>query len=105
MNCLLILAPFLDKSASFWHAHMKSGLEPLIEFFPSTIAEHLGKVLKQRIEALHLEVDLANLPKRRGFFFGEVNTRTKHQSHRASWRQFDGCRFLTHFSPLLLHPA
>lgn len=39
---------------------MKSGLEPLIEFFTSTIAEHLGKLLKQRIEALHLVLMLTD---------------------------------------------
>ena len=84
---------------------MESSLKPLIQFLASPIMEHLGKVLEERIEAFHLGMDLANLPKRRLFFFGEVQTRTKHQSYGASWLQFDGCCRLAHFHPLLLHTA
>jgi hypothetical protein len=102
---LLILAQFLHKSSQFRDARVESSLEPLIQFFPSAISEHLGTLLKQRIEAFQLGMDLANLPKRHAFFFDEVHARTKHQSHGAAWRQFDGCRCLAHLDPWLLHTA
>src|SRR5690242_21123784 len=102
---LLILTQFLHKSPYLRDTRMKSGMKPLIQFFPSAISQHLGKLLEQRIETMHVRMDLADLPQRHAFFIREVESAAKHQTHCSTGRQFDrGCH-LTDFDSLLLHTA
>lgn len=53
---------------------MKSSMEPPIQFFPSTISEHLSKSREHHIEATHERMDLADLPESHLIFVCEINT-------------------------------
>src|SRR5581483_9369828 len=105
LDRLLILAQFPHKSSSLRDTSMESSLKPLIQFFASTISEHLSKLLEQGIEALHLGMDLANQLERHALFFGEIVRTAQHQSHSSTGSQFNGCCRLAHFHPLLFHTA
>ena len=105
MYGLLILTQFLHKSPSLRDTGMKCGVEPLISFFASTMSQHLGKLLEQRIEMPHLGMELANLALSQAFFFRELARAMEHQSYGSRRRQFDRrCRFAD-LDSLLLHTA
>ena len=82
---------------------MESGVEPLIQFFSPTISQHLGKLLEQHIEMVHVRMDLADLPERHSFFIREVDAVPQHQTHSSTGCQFHrGCPS-TDFDSLVLH--
>ncbi len=87
---LLILTQFLHKSPSLRDTGMKCGVEPLISFFASTMSQHLGIMLEQRIEMPHLGMELANLALSQAFFFRELARAMEHQSHGSRWPQDPG---------------
>ncbi len=100
---LLILTQFLHKSPSLRDTGMKCGVEPLISFFASTMSQHLGILLEQRIEMPHLGMELANLALSQAFFFRELARAMEHQSHGSRWPQVDRWCCMADFSPLVLH--
>src|SRR6266516_1613865 len=86
-------------------ASMESSMEPLIQFFPSTISQHLSKLLKQCIEALYVRMVLADLLECHTFFIRKVDGAAQHQPHSSTWGQFGGGCCLTDFDSLLFHSA
>jgi hypothetical protein len=81
-------------------------MEPLIQFFPSTIWEHLGTLLTQRIKALYMRMELADLLECHTFFMREVDAAAQHHPHSSTWCQFDGGCCLTdvNVKRIVAHP-
>jgi hypothetical protein len=103
LNSFLILTEFVDTGTQFGNATVKSGSQPLIQFFSSAATSPVSQLLEQGSDAMNVRMKLADLMKDTSFLLPEIFSRTQHQPDSAMGGHFQSRRGLADRDPLLLH--
>jgi len=100
-----ILTKFADEGPLFSHPAVRGGSQPLRQFLPASVSQHLQELLQESLGALDMRMELGELSQGCPFFFRSVVTAPEHQADGPPRGHFNGRRRRFHWEPLLLHRA